>query len=428
VSIQLPDEQIPKWRLLWEERDKDSKEKAHRQKINDIRRNTQKEILPFMNKFLSDEITLEEFRSTYDRKTRTEWTGFGLKGLSGAMYLNILVKHVPNKNALIDNLKQVLPVPRTEEEGRKKMENFFSFINELHKTGKVKKQFLQPMRVPFFISSWWHLQDVEQWPIFYISARLALEAEGVYKSIKDPIQDYFTFRDCFTSLATALGIDSWECEHLCSWRQEVKYPPSPVPPKPGEETPPVVKPPVSEPKDENGDTLFSHTQIQMLLTQMGRKLGCSVWVASNDQGKEWEGTSFKDLCLQTLPSLGMDKESQKLICLIDVLWIKGGKQVAAAYEIEHSTSIYSGLLRMSDLITVSPNINFPLYIVTPEKRIEKVKSELSRPTFQTLELHKRCGFFSYETLVDKASSIMAWASDPSTIEKLASKVEDATEE
>ena len=80
--------------------------------------------------------------------------------------------------------------------------------------------------------------------------------------------------------------------------------------------------------------------------------------------------------------------------------------VTAAFEVEHTTSIYSGLLRMSDLVALAPNINFPLYIVTPDVRLNQVRRELSRPTFQTLELHKRCGFFSEEKLLQEAEPIM----------------------
>jgi hypothetical protein len=79
---------------------------------------------------------------------------------------------------------------------------------------------------------------------------------------------------------------------------------------------------------------------------------------------------------------------------------------------------------MSDLIAISPNINFPLYIVTPDVRLDKVRRELSRPTFQFLELHKRCGFFSEEKLIQEAENIMRWASHPSAIERLAAKVGD----
>ena len=100
--------------------------------------------------------------------------------------------------------------------------------------------------------------------------------------------------------------------------------------------------------------------------------------------------------------------------------------MVAAFEVEHTTSVYSGLLRMSDLAALSPNLNFPLYIVAPEDRMNKVRRELSRPTYQYLELHRRCGFFSDEDLIREADAIMRWASDPSAIERLAKKVGDVS--
>jgi hypothetical protein len=36
--------------------------------------------------------------------------------------------------------------------------------------------------------------------------------------------------------------------------------------------------------------------------------------------------------------------------------------------VEHTTAVYSGLLRMSDLITLHPNLTIRLYIVAPDAR------------------------------------------------------------
>jgi len=77
---------------------------------------------------------------------------------------------------------------------------------------------------------------------------------------------------------------------------------------------------------------------------------------------------------------------------------------------------------MSDLVALSPNLIFPLYIVTPQERMKKVQAELSRPTFQSLQLHERCGFFSEEELIKEADAIMRWAKDTSAVDALASKV------
>lgn len=50
----------------------------------------------------------------------------------------------------------------------------------------------------------------------------------------------------------------------------------------------------------------------------------------------------------------------RTIELIDLLWLDGGAFVAA-FEVESTTSIYSGLLRMSDLLAKQPNISIPSF-------------------------------------------------------------------
>jgi len=159
-----------------------------------------------------------------------------------------------------------------------------------------------------------------------------------------------------------------------------------------------------------------------------KKLGCTVWIAANDQGRLAPGGKLGDWSIKSLPSLGLDTGTQKIISLIDVLWLKGTHQIVAAFEIEHTTSIYSGLLRLSDLVALSPNLNFPMYIVSPDERLGDVRRQLSRPTFQTLELHKRCGYFSEEVLLRDAPDIMKWATSPTAIDQLARYVGDAVNE
>ncbi len=128
------------------------------------------------------------------------------------------------------------------------------------------------------------------------------------------------------------------------------------------------------------------------------------------------------MSVDALPTLGAGSEAEKIVSLIDVIWLKGRHGIVAAFEVESTTSIYSGLLRMSDLSVLVPNLSFPYYIVAPEKRLDKVRRELRRPTFQALEIHERCGFFSCESLISQADNILRWAADPSAIDRLAKRV------
>ena len=137
------------------------------------------------------------------------------------------------------------------------------------------------------------------------------------------------------------------------------------------------------PASKSGPT---HEKIQWLLLSLGAAMQLNLWVAKNDRNKSYNGQNFSDFrqLRQTLP-VQFDLKTQGIIEYIDVLWLKGNS-IRAAFEIEHTTSIYSGLLRMSDLITLQPNLNINLFIVAPDERRDKVRSEINRPTFDGVRL------------------------------------------
>jgi hypothetical protein len=109
--------------------------------------------------------------------------------------------------------------------------------------------------------------------------------------------------------------------------------------------------------------------------------------------------------LQKFPRLKQElllqfyEATNRTIELIDVLWLKGNA-IVAAFEIESTTSIYSGLLRTSDLVAMQPNLNIPLYLVAPDERREKVMIEVNRPTFSRMAppMKQMCRFISFSLL------------------------------
>src|SRR5262245_105340 len=99
----------------------------------------------------------------------------------------------------------------------------------------------------------------------------------------------------------------------------------------------------------------AHSEIQHSLLRLGSDLGFKVHVARTDQSKEWRGQRFSELpnMRNTLPNQ-FDAETNRTIKDIDVLWLDGDA-IVAAFEVESTTAIYSGLLRMSDLLARQPN-------------------------------------------------------------------------
>ncbi len=124
----------------------------------------------------------------------------------------------------------------------------------------------------------------------------------------------------------------------------------------------------------------THTEIQGWLRDLGRSLGYDVWIAANDRGRAYTGGHLADGCLSALPGIADGVDSIKLI---DVVWIdRAARSVAAAFEVEHSTSIYSGIVRMLDLaLGASIGANSTLFLVAPDERREQVAQQLRRPAF-----------------------------------------------
>jgi hypothetical protein len=180
---------------------------------------------------------------------------------------------------------------------------------------------------------------------------------------------------------------------------------------------PVTVPDSSEPADEpsrppddeaaTAKEPTVHTEIQWRLLKLGNDMGLDVWPARNDRSREWNGHRFTDLRrLRAALPRQFDEVTNRTIELIDVLWLKGNA-VVAAFEIESTTSIYSGLLRMSDLIAMQPNLNVPLFLVAPDDRRQKVFAEVNRPTFARLSppLVDLCRYISFSTLRDYLAQV-----------------------
>jgi hypothetical protein len=165
----------------------------------------------------------------------------------------------------------------------------------------------------------------------------------------------------------------------------------------------VTVPEEVEPEEEEQEgrpELRESTKIQALLAEIGARMGMQIWVPRSDRTNvlaHWRGDHLP--LLERLP-LNYDETTLKTIEQIDVLWLKG-RAIKRAFEVEHSTSVYSGILRMADLLALQPNMDIRLHIVAPISRRQKVFQELRRPVFSLLErgpLSESCTYLSYDSV------------------------------
>ncbi|MFC3832957.1 MULTISPECIES: type II restriction endonuclease [Deinococcus] len=148
---------------------------------------------------------------------------------------------------------------------------------------------------------------------------------------------------------------------------------------------------------QEGD--HSHTQVQGWLRDLGRALGYEVWIAANDRSRAYEGGRLSDGCLETLPPGIAGTPGADAVRLIDVVWFAGGTLApAAAFEVEHTTSIYSGIVRLLDLALGAPERAVQgLYLVAPDEREADVRGQVRRPAFQAVT-HLNMRYLPYSEL------------------------------
>ncbi len=166
-------------------------------------------------------------------------------------------------------------------------------------------------------------------------------------------------------------------------------------------TVPTVPDDETEIADDSGSVRES-MQIQGLIAKIGTKMGFTIWLPKADRGrvlKVWHAQPGE--LVDELP-LGYDATTMKTIEQIDVIWLRN-RSIVRAFEVEHTTSVYSGLLRMADLVALQPNINIKLHIVAPAEKREKVLQEIQRPVFSLLEgraLAEMCTYMSYDNVIE----------------------------
>jgi len=176
----------------------------------------------------------------------------------------------------------------------------------------------------------------------------------------------------------------------------------------------VVPEDEADTSEEKQPEIRESVKVQAMLAEVGEKMGFSIWLPKQDRGgalREWQPQN--DSLIDSLP-LNYDEATIRTIEQIDVLWLKR-RTIVRAFEVEHTTAVYSGILRMADLLALQPNMDIKLHLVAPAERRDKVFQEIQRPVFSLLErgpLAELCTFISYDSLRELADEkYLAYLSD-----------------
>jgi len=143
---------------------------------------------------------------------------------------------------------------------------------------------------------------------------------------------------------------------------------------------------------------LSHLQVQTLLAGIGHIKRYDVYIPENDAGRlDWSLT--KRFALRGSIPTGFH-EVRDILSEIDVVWVASGRNaIQGLFEVEHSTPIYSGLLRFNDVLLADPRVS-RFSIVSNDSRRTVFARQLSRPTFRKSGLAELASFLEYANVLE----------------------------
>jgi hypothetical protein len=143
---------------------------------------------------------------------------------------------------------------------------------------------------------------------------------------------------------------------------------------------------------------LTHSQVQTYLAGIGHLKRYEVYVPECDAGRlDWSVTERFAL-RGSIPS-GFE-QVRGILSEIDVIWIaRGGEAIEGLFEVEHSTTVYSGLLRFNDIHLTDPKV-LRFSIVSNESRRALFARQLFRPTFRKSGLADLTSFLEYSNVLD----------------------------
>jgi type II restriction enzyme len=136
------------------------------------------------------------------------------------------------------------------------------------------------------------------------------------------------------------------------------------------------------------------------LVEIGALRKLKAHIGRTEQGKYAEFRTMSS----DLPDRvkGLPAAARDIIEQIDVLWHNGGRGVVAAFEVERTTTITSGIERFRNLLAALQEPKIALYLVVPKAREGEVRKWLSSPASRREGLDRRIGYIHLEDLALRA--------------------------
>jgi hypothetical protein len=140
--------------------------------------------------------------------------------------------------------------------------------------------------------------------------------------------------------------------------------------------------------------ISTHEEAEGVLLELGNMLGFETYVSNRDRSKHYRGKTLGEIAtLKEIPEFTF-RDVLDVVREIDVIWFKSEGYPEYCFEVEHTTNVRDGLLR---LFQISPLKGVKFFVIAPSETFPKFQTEVSKIPFSKIK--DRYNFKSYEKLI-----------------------------
>jgi hypothetical protein len=126
---------------------------------------------------------------------------------------------------------------------------------------------------------------------------------------------------------------------------------------------------------------YEHNEILWALASLAKAAGFDVYVGKKEQSSTWNATRLGDLSVSVPPFIASAAQfTADKVAQIDLMWLDRAEPVIA-FEVEHTSSITSGIERFHELLRLRPNLAGWIVLVAPKSRRRKLTDVLTKSHF-----------------------------------------------
>ncbi|MCD6318419.1 hypothetical protein J7M02_05080, partial [Candidatus Aerophobetes bacterium] len=141
---------------------------------------------------------------------------------------------------------------------------------------------------------------------------------------------------------------------------------------------------------------LDHSRVIRVVSQFGKDFGYDVWIGEPEIRKNPELKKYRNMEKLVIP--GLDKLILERLKNIDIIWLQRKAVPVSLIEVEHTTNLREGLLRMANVFDAIPHLRIETFVILPDKRQKKLSEVLQEPSIKTL-LSKRVVYYAPYSLI-----------------------------